>query len=153
MVYTLLSAQKRAYFCKSIAIEMGGVSRYFSNVLGSGVDLTLLGAEQVQISSIEGLLKLTPFYRDCGRAKKEPFVLLASFPNFIVIFRVWLEGGAASYTGGGTRFSLQSPSQPACRPATSLQQHRVLNVACMQGLPSKSRLLDPAFRWSAHHFS
>ena len=27
--------------CKSIAIEMGGVSRYFSKVLGSGVDLTL----------------------------------------------------------------------------------------------------------------
>ena len=25
----VLSAQRRAYFCKSIAIEMGGVSRYF----------------------------------------------------------------------------------------------------------------------------
>ena len=42
MVYTLLSAKKRAYFCKSIAIEMGGVSRYFSKVLGSGVGVTLL---------------------------------------------------------------------------------------------------------------
>ena len=38
----LLSAKRRAYFCKSITIEMGGVSRYFSNVSGSGVDYTLL---------------------------------------------------------------------------------------------------------------
>ena len=42
MVYILLSAKRRAYFCKSIAIEMGGVSRYFSKVSGSGVALTLL---------------------------------------------------------------------------------------------------------------
>ena len=41
-IYILLSAKRRAYFCKSIAIEMGGVSRYFSKVSGSGVDLTLL---------------------------------------------------------------------------------------------------------------
>ena len=32
-VYTT-SAKRRAYFGKSIAIEMGGVSRYFSEVLG-----------------------------------------------------------------------------------------------------------------------
>ena len=38
-VYT---TKRKAYFCKSIAIEMGGVSRYFSKVLGSGVDVTLL---------------------------------------------------------------------------------------------------------------
>ena len=42
MVYILLSAKRRAYFCKSIAIEMGGLSRYFSKVSGSGVDVTLL---------------------------------------------------------------------------------------------------------------
>ena len=42
MVYILLSAKRRACFCKSIAIEMGGVSRYFSKVSGSGVDLILL---------------------------------------------------------------------------------------------------------------
>ena len=30
--------QEVAYFCRSIAIEMGGVSRYFSKVSGSGVD-------------------------------------------------------------------------------------------------------------------
>ena len=40
-MYILLSAKRRAYFCKSIAIEMGGVSRYFSKVSGSGADLTL----------------------------------------------------------------------------------------------------------------
>ena len=34
--------QEEAHFCKSIAIEMGGVSRYFSKVSGSGVDVTLL---------------------------------------------------------------------------------------------------------------
>ena len=38
----LLSAKLRAYFCKSVAIEMGGVSRCFSKVSGPGVDLTLL---------------------------------------------------------------------------------------------------------------
>ena len=42
VLYILLSAKRRAYFCKTIAIEMGGVSPYFSEVLGSGVDLTLL---------------------------------------------------------------------------------------------------------------
>ena len=31
----LISAKRRAYFCKSIASEMGGVSRYFSKVSGS----------------------------------------------------------------------------------------------------------------------
>ena len=40
-VYTTVW-QKRAYCCKSITIEMGGVLRYFSKVLGSGVDLALL---------------------------------------------------------------------------------------------------------------
>ena len=33
--YRLLSAKRRAYFCKSIAIEMGGVLRYSSKVSGS----------------------------------------------------------------------------------------------------------------------
>ena len=42
VVYILISAKRRAYFRKSIAIEMGGVSRYFSRVSGSGVDVILL---------------------------------------------------------------------------------------------------------------
>ena len=41
-IYILLSAKGRACFCKSIAVEMGGVSRYFSKVSGSRIDLTLL---------------------------------------------------------------------------------------------------------------
>ena len=45
LVYRLLSAKGGAYFCTSIAIEMGGVSRYFSKVSGSGVDVTLLISE------------------------------------------------------------------------------------------------------------
>ena len=40
-VYTTF-CQKEAYFCRSIAIEMGGVRRFFSEVSGSGVDFTLL---------------------------------------------------------------------------------------------------------------
>ena len=36
-VYTTF-AKRAAYFCKSTQIEMGGVSRYFSKVSGSGVD-------------------------------------------------------------------------------------------------------------------
>ena len=44
VVCILLSANGRAYFCKSIAIEMGGVSRYFSKILVSGVDVTLLSS-------------------------------------------------------------------------------------------------------------
>ena len=42
VVYIVLSAKRRAYLCKNIAIEMGGVSRYFSKVSGSGVDEILL---------------------------------------------------------------------------------------------------------------
>ena len=38
----LLSAKRRAYFCKSVAMAMGGVLRYFSKESGSGIDLTLL---------------------------------------------------------------------------------------------------------------
>ena len=38
---TSANAKRWAYFCKSIVIVMGGVSRYFSQVLGSGVNLTL----------------------------------------------------------------------------------------------------------------
>ena len=41
-VYLLLSSTRRAFSCKSIAIEMGGASRYFAEVSESGVDLTLL---------------------------------------------------------------------------------------------------------------
>ena len=36
VVYILLSAKKRAYFGKSIAIAMGGVSRYFQKYQGQG---------------------------------------------------------------------------------------------------------------------
>ena len=43
VVYILFSAKRAAYFCKSIAIELGGASRYFS-VSGSGVDLILLNS-------------------------------------------------------------------------------------------------------------
>ena len=41
--------QMRAYFCKSIAVEMEGVSRYFSKVSGSGVDATLLMVMMVAV--------------------------------------------------------------------------------------------------------
>ena len=40
-VKTPRQAKKSAYVCKSIAIEVGGVSRYFSEVSGSAVDFTL----------------------------------------------------------------------------------------------------------------
>ena len=36
LLWMLLAAKKRAYFCKSIAIEIGGVSRYFSKYWGQG---------------------------------------------------------------------------------------------------------------------
>ena len=42
VAYMLLSAKRKAYFCKSIAIEMGGASRYSSKASGSGVDFILL---------------------------------------------------------------------------------------------------------------
>ena len=42
VVYILLSAKRRAYFYRSIPIQMRGVPRYFSTVSGSGVDWTLL---------------------------------------------------------------------------------------------------------------
>ena len=55
VVYILLSAKRRAYFCKSIAIEMRGVSRYISEVSGSGVDSTLL-RYGVKISKIPSFI-------------------------------------------------------------------------------------------------
>ena len=59
-MYILLSAKRRAYFCKSIAIEMGGVLRYFSEVSGSGVDVTILSVciTQTFNSRQGGLLSL-----------------------------------------------------------------------------------------------
>ena len=42
VVYTLLSAKKRACFYRSIPIERGGASRYFSKVSGSAVYVTFL---------------------------------------------------------------------------------------------------------------
>ena len=53
-----LSAKRGAYFCKSIAIEMGGVLRYFSRVSGSGVDSTLLNMGGVQAVSGPPLLEV-----------------------------------------------------------------------------------------------
>ena len=41
-VCALRPAQEKGYFCKSIAIQMGGASRCFSEVSWSGVDTTLL---------------------------------------------------------------------------------------------------------------
>ena len=41
-MYILHSAKRRACSCKSIALQMGGDLRYFSRVLGLGVDLVLL---------------------------------------------------------------------------------------------------------------
>ena len=41
-VYATFCQEEWAYFCKSIAIEMGGVSRYFSKVSGSGVGVHLM---------------------------------------------------------------------------------------------------------------
>ena len=58
VVYVLLSATRRAYFCKGIAIEMGGVSRYFSKVSESGVDLILL--------SLVYILFFLPLYLTCA---------------------------------------------------------------------------------------
>ena len=63
--YILLSAKRRAYFCKSIAIEMGGVWRYFSKVSGSKVDLTLLNfctplLKEVHFSPVGGDPLQTP---------------------------------------------------------------------------------------------
>ena len=43
--YFLLFGKKRAYFCKTITIEMGGVSQFFSEVSGSGVDFTPLSSK------------------------------------------------------------------------------------------------------------
>ena len=41
VIHMLLSAKTRAYVCKSVAIKMGGVLRYFSTASGSVIDLSL----------------------------------------------------------------------------------------------------------------
>ena len=42
MVYIVLSAKRRAYFCQSIAIQMGGGVAILLKASGSGVDWILL---------------------------------------------------------------------------------------------------------------
>ena len=54
-VYTTLSAKRRAYFCKSIAIEMGGVSRYFSESIG--VRRQVDSPEKLTRTNLKGFLK------------------------------------------------------------------------------------------------
>ena len=57
----LLSAKRRAYFCKRVAIQMGGVSRYFSKVSGSGVDLPLLNPFATPAATERGrICKIAP---------------------------------------------------------------------------------------------
>ena len=46
VVYILISAKRKAYFCKNIAIEVGGISRCFSKVSGSRVDSPVLNHVQ-----------------------------------------------------------------------------------------------------------
>ena len=41
-VYTLIPTKRRAYFCRSIAMQMGAASRHFSKLPWWGVDVTLL---------------------------------------------------------------------------------------------------------------
>ena len=41
VVYTGLPTSTRAYFCKSVVIQVGGASQCFSKVSLSGVDVTL----------------------------------------------------------------------------------------------------------------
>ena len=69
----------RAYFCKSIAIEMGGVSRHFSRISGSGVDVTLL----TTFNSIHTrcIVKTSGFTR--GVCKNRRFI---KFKGFLVEF-------------------------------------------------------------------
>ena len=42
VVHILLSAKRRTYFCKSIAVEIAGVPRHFLKSMGVRVDLILL---------------------------------------------------------------------------------------------------------------
>ena len=70
-VFILLSVKRRAYFCKSIAIEMGGVSRYFSRVSGSGVDSTLLNtvtSRAIRVAFWYGGLFVHDLFQFEGRA-------------------------------------------------------------------------------------
>ena len=51
-VYTTF-CQEEGILLQKYAIEMGGVSRYFSKVLGSGVDSTLLSYKDVVLAQRE----------------------------------------------------------------------------------------------------
>ena len=67
--YILPSARGRAYFCRSISIEMGGVSRDFSKASGSGTDLALLTlawpTECSQRAPFQGAARLKYNRRPC----------------------------------------------------------------------------------------
>ena len=72
VVYIVLSAKRRAYFSQNIAIEMGGVSRYFSKVSGSGVDLTLLKNSAPVQSGCWAPSAVTPSQRQAEGTPREP---------------------------------------------------------------------------------
>ena len=81
VVYVLSSAKTRAYLCKSIAVEMGRISRYFSKVLGSGVNVTLLIIFQApKDRSVSALSNLQCFWNaDLVLAQScNPYVIIAN---------------------------------------------------------------------------
>ena len=88
----LLSARRRASFCESIAIEMGGVSRYFSKILGSRAEMTLpstagaSGRAPVKISTGNHLLE-TPE----NPTKVLPVLLLNFGQNPDLLFLAFLD--------------------------------------------------------------
>ena len=73
----LLSAKRRAHFCKRVATEMGGVSLCFSKVSGSGVHVTLLKGARTEKKDATFLLTV-------GR-----FLLTANFFSYSCVWELF----------------------------------------------------------------
>ena len=71
VVYMLRSAKRRAYICKSIAIEMGGASRYFSKVLYCGQGSTWLSRWKGPVLRVK--LMWGNSYERCRNNTPEPW--------------------------------------------------------------------------------
>ena len=112
VVYQLLSAKRRAYFCKHIPIEMGGTPRHLSKVSGSGADLILLINEEKRLVTSTRVILLHLPGREAKARGQEPALLEPPMLHDAE--------PSATYKLGGTLGSLGAKRKAAERNCTNM---------------------------------
>ena len=122
--------KKRAYFCKGIAIQTGGVWRYFSKVWGSGVDLTLpfFPKPKVEPEPPE------PFSRNRNRNRNRPSLLNCTETQKAPFCR-----GTARTENRKTARNLSPPNRNRTEPNRGLPERVVSKRVVLADLPPKRK--------------